>query len=142
MELDTPIGLLGLLSSLDATPEAMQGAFIARLRELQRANSGEGARGDGFDAQRWREWYARLLQILRVDIGDPVCVPRVIDLVRWGDGIGMTLHSHRQGVAALGWACRDAIPAHAPPAVLAALDARGALIARVWSRLHHADGAS
>lgn len=124
-----------LCEALDAVPGPMQAAFRARMQELHRATLPDLRAALPDDAVWWGAWYEKLVALLRLDLQDPLCVPLLVAVVRWGMASGVDERSQRLALEALAWACRDVVSDLTPPPVLAAIEARAAFVERVWRRL-------
>jgi len=122
-----------LCEGLDSLSGPMCAAFSARMWALQDVLVRPVALPR--DDEWWRAWFDKLVTLLRADPEDPMCVAMAVGIARWGQASGVDEPTQRLAMEALGWACRDVLPERTPPAVLAAMEVRAALLQRVWPRV-------
>lgn len=111
----------------------MRDAFAARMHELQRVVVSPVPLPT--EEIWWCAWYEKLVALLRLEVDDPLFIPLVVAVVRWGLASGVDDRTQRLALEALAWACRDVVPDRTPASVLAAIDSRATLVTRVWRRL-------
>jgi hypothetical protein len=122
-----------LCEGLDSLQGPMCAAFSARMWALQDVLV-KPVRLPTDDAW-WQAWFDKLVTLLRAELDDPMCVALAVGIARWGQASGVDETTQRLAMEALGWACRDVLPERTPPAVLAAMEVRAALLQRVWPRV-------
>jgi hypothetical protein len=134
---DSEEPLRALCLDADAVFDALADAFAARAVSLARDHANPDRLPDSIEW--YASWLRHLLATLRLGLDDPAIVRALADAAAFGRHAGLGPRDHAMGMHALAWACRDVFPARTSPSVMAAIEARAGVLARVSMRASAVD---